>query len=356
MPMEEKKSSRKTLRMTPKAHLKTQQRKSINYRFSLYLKKLEGLLAVGSGPGATRIGIVNPFSKSADMVGWALKKSTAGDVTPESLSEEMNGGSLEAQLHVPGCELKKVDKKDLEKGGKFRGIARLTIRFGEGPNARTYAGTGWLVDNKTIATAGHCVYHKNLGFLKSVDVTFGNETRNPTKLHGTHAVVHWCYYTVLTGKSDLGFIRLATSTRDSEALPLSYIQTPRVSPAGGKLIARGYPTVSERPARMRSSECVANYDLAKTDWYLEYELDTDGGSSGCPVFDGNDNVVGIHVRTGTTKDGDGINKGVIIDQRDNNPTAFCAVLDHLDPQRMRALRGLFRGMSAGVMRYTPEKF
>ncbi|RSL64601.1 hypothetical protein CEP53_004017 [Fusarium sp. AF-6] len=346
----------KSLRMTPKIYVEAQQRKNINYKFSLYLKGLEGLLAVGSGPGATKIGIVNPFSKSADMIGWTLKKSTAGDVTPKSLGEETNEGSWGAQLHVAGCGLDKVDKKYVDRHGKFRGIARLLLRFGDGPNERMFAGTGWLVDNKTIATAGHCLYHRNLGFLRSVDATFGNELKNCTKVHGTHAVVHWGYYTVFAGKNDLGFIRLASSISSSDASPLPYIQTPRVAPTNGRLIARGYSKVSERPARLRSSECDANYDLGKTDRSLEYELDTDEGSSGSPIFDGNGNIVGMHVRTSHTKDGGAINKGVIIDEGDNNPAAFGAVLDHLDPHKMRALRGLFRGMSPGVMRYTPEKF
>lgn len=252
----------------------------------------------------------------------------------------------------------------------YLGIARITSWFANGPNKKSTHGTGWLVDSKTIATAGHCVYHKSFGFLKSVEVTFGNESGDATSLHGTQAVVHWCYYTIFAGKSDLGFIRLVREIDRSDAKRLPYIPTPRFSPPGGmRLIARGYPKVPERPARMRRSEHVANYNLDETDHYLEYKLNTDkgmcsigtvlmsvlkqtAGSSGCPVFNERGKVVGVHVRNGLTKQGAPINKGVIIDEQDNNPVTFVAFLDHQDPSRMRAIDGLFREMSREVMRYT----
>jgi V8-like Glu-specific endopeptidase len=249
---------------------------------------------------------------------------------------------------------------------------------------RTGKGTGWLVDSRTIATAGHCVYDPNLGFLEWVKVTFGSETENPIELHGTHAVVHWCYYVAFSGKSDLGFIRLESSVVGVS--PLSFTSTPWKSSTGGELTARGYPNVSDQPERMRESKCEAKYNLLDTDWSLEYELATDrgmwrlhrqalfdvnveiAGSSGCPIFDQDRNVIGTHSRVdiakGSHRRGKLINKGVIIDARDNNPAAFCAVLDHLvskdklddrDPKGRSDPRFVARPMSNGVTGYTVHR-
>lgn len=56
---------------------------------------------------------------------------------------------------------------------------------------KVYVGTGWLVTDRTIVTAGHCVYDKDFGRLKTVKATFGTETDDATEQYGTHAVVHW---------------------------------------------------------------------------------------------------------------------------------------------------------------------
>ncbi|KAJ3457272.1 hypothetical protein MRS44_014413 [Fusarium solani] len=333
------------------------QQKAVISRFSLYLEELERLLAVKYGPRAEDLGIANPYIGSVDMVGWSLGKLTDEDVKPQDLHQDPNAVSSEAQLETSECRLEFVQEEDL---GRFRGIARLSMRF---QGQRTGKGTGWLVDSRTIATAGHCVYDPNLGFLEWVKVTFGSETENPIELHGTHAVVHWCYYVAFSGKSDLGFIRLESSVVGVS--PLSFTSTPWKSSTGGELTARGYPNVSDQPERMRESKCEAKYNLLDTDWSLEYELATDRGSSGCPIFDQDRNVIGTHSRVdiakGSHRRGKLINKGVIIDARDNNPAAFCAVLDHLvskdklddrDPKGRSDPRFVARPMSNGVTGYT----
>jgi V8-like Glu-specific endopeptidase len=149
---------------------------------------------------------------------------------------------------------------------------------GQPSDQAVYLGTGWLVDANTIATAGHCVYDENFGRLQSVNVIFGIESGDSTTRTGTHAVVHWCWYTSFAKKSDLGFIRLNKKVKVTETRPLSYINTPTKAPYNSELIVRGYPDHPDHEDRMQFSKCTANYDLDETEYLLEYELDTLGGT------------------------------------------------------------------------------
>ncbi|KAJ3544165.1 hypothetical protein NM208_g3202 [Fusarium decemcellulare] len=220
----------------------------------------------------------------------------------------------------------------MSKGMMFREAQSIGFDGQSSDEDGDVLGTGWLVDNWTIATAGHCVDDKT------------------TKHSGTQPTAHWCCYTSVAAKSDLWLIRLNFIIHAK----LSNLQTPVNSPPGGRLIARRYPNNPQRPNQMQESQYEANYDLHETDWSLEYELNNDGGSSGCPIFDQCSKVVRIHIGTEIAKgdyhEGEAIKRGVIIDNQNTDPAAFCAVLGHIDPMKMFPLRGLSRGMSFGTMR------
>jgi V8-like Glu-specific endopeptidase len=59
------------------------------------------------------------------------------------------------------------------KDAPWSGICQLNITA---RNGRTFVGTGWLIDDRTVVTAGHCVFmHKAGGWVESIDVTAGRD-------------------------------------------------------------------------------------------------------------------------------------------------------------------------------------
>jgi hypothetical protein len=108
--------------MRPGTKLGKERQDAIVYNFSLYVKRLEDLIAVARGPEAEEIGIVEPFTTSPDMIGWPLKYPT--DETSKvrkSLFRGKTAAAQEAQLHVPGCGLTPVPQEEVKRGGMFRG-------------------------------------------------------------------------------------------------------------------------------------------------------------------------------------------------------------------------------------------
>lgn len=84
------------------------------------------------------------------------------------------------------------------------------------------------------------------------------------------------------------------------------------------------------------------------------------GSSGCPIFDRNENVVAIHSGVRPAKGADRLgqrtNHGAILDDEDNDADAFRAVLKYLGQEKIGAMKFMSQGMSIGVTRYTVEDY
>ncbi|KAI1398911.1 trypsin-like cysteine/serine peptidase domain-containing protein [Hypoxylon fuscum] len=321
---------------------------NIAERFSTHVRNLE-LRVVGRIVGG--VNIINPLSTKSDMVGWQLSSvPVIGEHTRRDLHRE-EAAAKEAILYGMGSEQKDVSLADISSRGKFLGIARLRGRFDRhipGSENDVYLGTGWLVDDKTIATAGHIAYDETFGRLRSVEAVFGTDL---AKRHGIHVVVHWGWYSGFMRKSDLAFIRLNERVECKE---LSYIPTPIRHAEGERLILRGYSNNPGYNDTMRVSECEAKYDIQETNGVLEYELNTKGGSSGSPVFNSTGKVIGIHsgygIARGSHRKGQTINVGVIINDRDNNINAFRAVLRFMAGEGMRGV--LVRQMGHNTTRYT----
>lgn len=131
------------------------------------------------------------------------------------------------------------------------------------------------MDTNTIATAGHCAFEKIFGRLVAVEVFAGYETESREIRRGTHAVVHWGWYKSFLPKHDLAFIRLDNPFEHTSEIP--YIDTP-ANGTEKAISVYGYPADLGDGKRMHYSECEISYDLAQSEWMLEYDLDTSGGS------------------------------------------------------------------------------
>ncbi|KAF3925603.1 hypothetical protein ABW21_db0205448 [Orbilia brochopaga] len=298
-----------------------------------------------------------------DMIGWSLElpPETDGLLAPSKIGN--------AETHLDIDETGQVDSKDLERDGKWRGVVKLRLYL-ENRKHAPYDGTGWLVDENTIATAAHNVHSYTLGHLISVEIFFAPELEDSETRLGTHVVVHAGWYKYKHGFSeryDIAFIRLNSPPTDTPVL--RYLDTPCYSTLQ-ELAVRGYPAVTEPSFRMHVASYDLSHDLNTAGGFLEYILDTGRGNTGSPVFC-NGYVIGTHRGRGTTNgkyyDINGrllekVNQAVIIDQGLNNPKNFIRVLKYLATQRLDADISLaisrVPGKDMQYMRYTvtPNKW
>src|SRR6185312_14301310 len=88
----------------------------------------------------------------------------------------------------------------------FVAICKLNIHFQNGTRSE---GSGWLIDNCTVVTSGHCVYNQENGCAASVEVYVGYNgvasirQGNAECQMGDCTVVHWGWYTSFSVVNDL---------------------------------------------------------------------------------------------------------------------------------------------------------
>jgi glutamyl endopeptidase len=172
----------------------------------------------------------------------------------------------------------------------FGCICQLSIRS---RNGARFVGTGWLVDDQTVITAGHCLYmHREGGWAAAIDVYPGQDGATYRPYHGRASRL-WTTRGWTDQKSppaDYGAIRLDQ----------------KISAVG----TFGYGALAD--AELRSLVChIVGYPADKQGemWghgrrlseirsdTLTYDIDTYGGNSGGPVFlmrGGKPLAVGIH--------------------------------------------------------------
>lgn len=176
----------------------------------------------------------------------------------------------------------------------WRRICALRITF---PTGATYRGTGFLIGQRTLATAGHCVYlHNQGGWARKVEVIPGSDSS--TKPYGSaessqfRSVGGW-----VNGRkpeSDYGCIVVPSGSfggRDLGSFAVRAL-SPQELVAKPAVLA-GYPgdkPFAELWGMARKIKTVGPTTIS-------YDIDTMGGQSGAPVYikNGNDRtVVGIH--------------------------------------------------------------
>lgn len=160
------------------------------------------------------------------------------------------------------------------------------------PVARVH-GTGWLAGPRTVVTAGHCVYHRDFGWARRVEVYVGRDGTGRQSTHvadDLHAVAGWTEGQ--RPEYDYGAVRLAEPVRGGGCFRWAALPDDRLRALAFSYLA-GYP--SDRPA---GTLWVATGRLAGVrDRTLRYPMASAGGQSGGPVFfrSGADRVaVGIH--------------------------------------------------------------
>lgn len=66
----------------------------------------------------------------------------------------------------------RVNKKEFAPGGKYRAICKLFMGYTREPETQ-YIGTGWLIADDILVTAGHCLYDPSGGPLKWIKAFIG---------------------------------------------------------------------------------------------------------------------------------------------------------------------------------------
>ncbi|CAO2647083.1 Nn.00g080050.m01.CDS01 [Neocucurbitaria sp. VM-36] len=206
--------------------------------------------------------------------------------------------------------------------GKYRGVCKLFLkcRTDKDPHKLTvFVGSGWLYDDKTVVTAGHCLYDtktsrdpkKNYGRIQatSIAVYLGwgsaqSSDHQPELRRATCVLTHRTWLDRRAPECDVGIIRLKSPFTSSRMFPIA-----RPMPTSGvhQIFVVGYPADTppyvKEPADSEGNvmyESAWDVDFSSMASGLRYRADTAGGNSGSPVLwhnarSGSLEVVGTHV-------------------------------------------------------------
>ncbi|MCO8123924.1 trypsin-like peptidase domain-containing protein [Stieleria sp. TO1_6] len=175
----------------------------------------------------------------------------------------------------------------------FSAICSLEITASTG---RQFVGTGWLVDENTVVTAGHCVFLPDQGgWAKRIRVfpgRNGQQSRDSFLAIQLHSCSGWTQDR--RPAEDYGAITIRGDASEHGSLGYVVLKDDDVVRNVYHLV--GYP--ADKPLGTLWGH-VRPLKQARRN-VLIYETDTYGGNSGCPVFAVNDAgevfVVGIHTQ------------------------------------------------------------
>ena len=246
----------------------------------------------------------------------AASDSTVAQEQADKNKEELIGrkGPAESIKFGPDFNPEKIigtdDRTKIKDTTKFPycAIAHITLLFECGDSGY---GSGFMVSDNTLLTAGHCVYCKehNKG-LSSIEFKFGYNNTDGSYVLGVSGCENYYYSSDYANNTSNGW--------DSEDDDYAYIKFK--SPIGSitghyglkafsdsqiedKTFKVGGYRLPSDPLYMASGKVhtgvvidLGAYDYTiEDDKLLSYTLDTTPGNSGGPVFDKDYYIAGIHV-------------------------------------------------------------
>lgn len=174
--------------------------------------------------------------------------------------------------------------------------------------SQNYMGTGWLVSPRTVITAGHCVYMRNLGgWAKQILVTPGRNGVSRELPYGNSYADHFRSFTAWTNDAnsdyDIGAIILPKSLTKFNSL--GYFGFASLSDLEGMIAnLSGYPGDKDGLPGLRGTQWFNSRTIKEEDSHrFYYDIDTAGGQSGSPAWrflNGERRVVGVHTNGAST--------------------------------------------------------
>lgn len=172
----------------------------------------------------------------------------------------------------------------------YRTSCLLVITY---PSGIAY-GSGNLISNNTIITAGHCVYDKGYGgWASKIEVYAGrNGSYSPfgkVSSKTLYTLKKWIDSS--SSEYDLGYIKL------DEKLGLTTGWLGLTTSLNSDINLTGFPMPSNRGFKMYTQKGKIQKNTANN---IYYDLDTEGGQSGSSVYNTSNQVIGVHAYGAST--------------------------------------------------------
>ncbi|KAJ6150342.1 hypothetical protein N7471_001541 [Penicillium samsonianum] len=228
-------------------------------------------------------------------------------VKHSSIQRELKLGRQVRQLEARNRHLNnpqiKVEETDYALGGKYSAVCKLEIKYysskwNKSPQPAVIGeASGWLYNDTTVVTAGHCVFSNDSKtddeygetYAVDIDVYLGyNPSGHSERRKGTGIIVHRSWYEIQDSRCDIAVIRLEKSFTTGK--PFN-VKNPTPTLNGENLCIVGYP--SDVPPLSRESKNTAGKVMYQSNWNttfeypekgLRYRADTAPGNSGSPVL------------------------------------------------------------------------
>lgn len=238
----------------------------------------------------------------------------------------------------------------------YSAICKLLITYEKNGLWYKEVGTGFLISENQVLTAGHCLYNRKLQTIaRSIEVTPGaNKGQAP---YGTFTVttdqlvVNPDYLQSGRSEDDFGFIQL-DSPVGRKTKYFSFADTSNLS-ENEIFTLCGYPYESTASGYPSENEMVQKYGtgslahaLNTPDNVLQHDIDSAPGQSGSPIFNSKYEVAAIHTIAYNNYD---LNGAVLID---NKVKSFLSEYTRT-PQTDNAVYRLYNPNS-GEHFYTPN--
>ncbi|EJP62707.1 ATP synthase F1 [Beauveria bassiana ARSEF 2860] len=192
----------------------------------------------------------------------------------------------------------RVDVQDFEDNGKYRSVVKIQSLWRYNGTEIWTMGTGWLIRDDLVVTAGHNVYSDTYGGqalrIKCWIGYRGRDLANDPRVQHRNAMnivttEAWRSQSADRKRHDVAMIQVDAPFMGNLRL-FNYINTP--SPQiSGSIVLVGY-SGDKSPERneediggwMYEGRCPARYDLAESSHMIEHKVDTYGGQSGAPIL------------------------------------------------------------------------
>lgn len=186
--------------------------------------------------------------------------------------------------------------------------------------------TGWIIESGAILTAGHCIGSGTQTLEFNVPPSLSNGTTVSPSIQHQYKVITSSIVDGYTGVgNDWAVFKVEPNTQTGKT-PLQaqgggFKISKTANPASVEIAGYGVdgpaPSFGRTPPRnadnqtlqTHSGALTSHVDNGTTNAVIRYEVDTQGGNSGSPVYGAGNTAIGIHTNGGCTSSGGGSNAG-----------------------------------------------